>query len=635
VFHSLSRFIIILWTSVIVFNCGSSADSKRPSLIELDATQSPVGLLRAHIVLPATPGPFIIAYPKWIPGEHAPTGPINNIVRMTFKAGGHEIEWRRDDVDMYIFHVNVPEGTDNVDATLEFAWPMSGEGFSAAGSTQEMLTLHWNQVVLYSPSLPNDQNVFVAKLRLPTGWRFASALPVAAQHGSEVDFAPVSLTTLVDSPLLAGGHFVSFPLGGQNPTEMDIASDREEALVISSAQKHEFEQLVAEANILFGGARYQHYNLLLTLSDNIDHYTLEHYESSDNRLPQRGLTDPTVFLTSASLIPHEYVHSWNGKYRPPAGLDISTFQDPIKGNLLWVYEGLTDYISNILTARAGFWTPEQYRQSLALDAAEMAMHTGRTWRPLQDTTIAVQLLYFAPTAWSAERRGDDFYPESGLIWLEADSIIRQKTRGKRSLDDFCRRFFGAENGPAPKPYQFEDVVAAMNQVAEYDWKHFFLNRLNATTPQPPLQGIEDSGWTLVYTEDQPEIIAGLEASHKIDLLWPAWEKYSLAEARFSIGLLLAEDGTVLDSIPGKPAYNSGITPGMQIVSVNGLKFTPGVLHSEIRKTKNRGGLELLVSNGGFRKTCRLDYHDGEKYPSLRRNESKPDLLGDILAARTH
>jgi len=625
--------LLLVSTLFLAFATRVCAQEDQATTLELDATQAPTGVLHSHMIIPATPGKLTLAYPKWIPGEHAPGGPLSQVVRLTFSAGGKTLAWRRDDLDMYEFHVDVPEGVNRVEANLDFACVIGGEGFrSYVCTSQNQLVVNWWEVVLYSPAVPNDQNRVKAKIHLPAGWKYGVSLPVEGeQQGNWVQFKTVSLKTLVDSPLIAGQYCRNIPLGGEHPVQLNVSAETEDGLNLPSDQASHFSRLVAEAEALFGGSRYDHYNLLLSLGDSIDHYTLEHFQSSDNRLPARGLSDSRILLTTASMIPHEYIHSWNGKYRPASGLDIRTYQDPMKGALVWVYEGLTDYLGNILAARSGFWSEDQFRQSLAIDAAQMAYHTGRTWRPLEDTTIGVQMLYESPNAWSSARRNTDFYPEGGLMWLEADTIIREKTNSKKSLDDFCKLFYGAQNGVNPKPYTFDDVISGMNEVMPYDWKTFFRERLDSTNAEPPLGGLERSGWKLVYTEDKPELIGDMEQIHKVDLLWPEWPKWGFRDLRYSIGLLVEDDGTVLDSVPGYSGYVAGITPGMQLLEVNGAKFSLPFLEDAVRHTKGGGGLELVVANGSLQSTHLLNYHGGIKYPHLEQVSSKRDLLKEIVA----
>lgn len=606
----------------------------QPIRIELDATQAPRGLLHSHMTIPATPGVLTLAYPKWIPGEHGPGGPLSQIVKLTFTADGKALTWHRDELDIFVFHVDVPDGVSLIHADLDFACALGQEGFqSDICSSYDQLVVNWWLVVLYPPSLPNDADPFVASIRLPAGWKYNTSLPLARASAPDIlEFGEVPLKTLVDSPLIAAQHLRTFPLGGRSSAVMAISAESAASLEVPGDVVEHFRRMVAETETEFDGPRYKKYNVQISLGDAIDHYTLEHFESSDNRLPSNGLSDSRVLLTTASMIPHEYIHSWNGKYRTPLGLDIRTYQDPMRAGLIWVYEGLTDYISGIIAVRSGFWSEDQLAQSLAIDAAQMTYHTGRTWRSLQDTTIGAQMLLVSPNVWSSARRNTDFYPESGLMWLEADAIIRQASGGAHSLDDFCALFFGSH--ATFSPYQFDDVAAALQQLAPYDWRSFLRSHLDSLSAAPPLGGLKRSGWELVYTEQKSELISDMEQVGKVDLLWPEWQTWRFSDQRYSIGLLIQEDGSVLDSAPGMKGYDAGILPGMRLTAINGATFSLGSLEEAIRGTRTGGKLEFEVANGHASELLRLDYHDGLKYPHLQRRADTPDLLRQIVAPRT-
>jgi predicted metalloprotease with PDZ domain len=432
----------------------------------------------------------------------------------------------------------------------------------------------------------------------------------------------VSLTTLVDSPVIAGSHFKTIKLTESTAPsfQIDMVSDSEAALEMSSEQLAHYRQLVLETNALFGAHHYDHYHFLYTLSDHVAHFGLEHHESSDDRVAERTLLDESLRRASADLLPHEFVHSWNGKYRRPAGLATSDYEQPMKGELLWVYEGLTEYLGSILAARSGLRSPEDQREHLAEIAAYLDRYPGRTWRPLIDTTIAAQLLYNATTAWSSWRRRVDFYDEGELIWLEADTIIRQQTKGARSLDDFCHRFHGPPNSPPMvKPYTFEDVVNTMNEVAPYDWRTFFTVRLNSTDAHAPLGGITNGGWRLTYNDTQSDYQKALEAADKT------------ADFSYSLGFKLDEEGAIADIVPGMPAAEAGIGPGMKVISINGRAYSLERLREALQEGKtSRTPLELTVEDGDFSKPYRIDYHGGERFPHLERDSSRPDLLQQII-----
>ncbi len=596
--------------------------SAAPIRLVVDASEAPRKIFHARLTLPAAAGEMTLVYPKWIPGEHGPTGPVTDMAGLRFIAGGQTLAWRRDDVDMYALHFTVPPGATTVEATLDYLSPTAVEGFSSgASATAKMTVVSWNQMLLYPANTASDAVMFQASLKLPAGWKFGTALPVASQTGDTVEFAPANLTTLVDSPVITGQYYRTFDLSpGQTPShEIDAAADSAAALEMPEALLHNYRQLVAETGALYGSRHYRDYHFLLSLSDYVAHFGLEHHESSDDRVDERTLTDETLRKLAASLLPHEFTHSWNGKYRRPAGLATPNFQEPMKGELLWVYEGLTEYLGDILAARSGLWTPEQYRDNLARVAAYLSQRPGRTWRPLIDTTVTAQLLYGSGGAWASWRRSVDFYDEGELIWLDVDVTIRQQTQNKKSMDDFTRLFHGGPGGaPALKIYTFDDVVAALNQVTPYDWRKFLTDRLNSTAQEAPLGGVIGGGWRLVY-DDQPGDLAQARAT-----------AYKTTDASFSIGLLLRDNGGIGDVILNSPAYKAGIGPGMKVIAVNGRRYSPEVLYDALRAGKNSAApLELLVENGEYFAGYRLDYHDGPRYPHLVREASKPDLLSEI------
>jgi len=452
-------------------------------------------------------------YPKWLPADHSPDGPISNLAGLKFSSQGKELEWQQDDVDMYAFHVDVPAGADSIDVSLDFLLSAPGAtiDFSASGSSK-LLILMWHEVLLYPAGSPAADITFEPTLELPQGWNFNTALPVSRRDGNTVHFAPVPLDLLVDSPVQSGAFTKVIPLTpGEKPShEVDVAADDAWALQIPPELIDKYKKLVAEAGALYQSHHYRDYHFLLTLSDNTIGLGQEHHESSDDRVPERTLVDPNKRLLAAGLFPHEYTHSWNGQFRRPVGLATPDFQQPMKGELLWVYEGLTTYLGTILSARSGLWTPRETQEYLATVASTLDHRAGRSWRSLQNTANAAQILYFAPTEWTSYRRGTDFYAESVLIWLEADAAIRKQTHGRRSLDDFCRAFLGGPNeGPIIKPYAFDDLVSGLTGIAPWDWRTFFRDRLQSVSAQAPLGGITSAGWRLVYS-DQPNVMIAAE-----------------------------------------------------------------------------------------------------------------------------
>ena len=592
--------------------------------ISVDATDAPRKIFHAHLTIPATPGTLTLYYPKWIPGEHGPTGPIQELAGLRFTGNGQILKWRRDLLDGWTFHVEVPQGVSLVDAAVDYMSPTGREGIYTGGqsATDKMTVISWNTLLLYPEGWTSDELSYQATLRLPEGWKFGTPLPIASQSSGEIKFSPASLTALVDSPVIAGEFLRVVPLAENPPQEMDIAADSAAALDAPADVFDRYKSLTDQAFKLFGARHFRDYHFLYSLSDHVAHFGLEHHESNDSRSGERALVDPELRTLAAGLLPHEYVHSWNGKYRRPADLATPDYEKPMQTDLLWVYEGLTSYLGDVLSARSGLRTPEQFRDVVALIAAQLDHIPGRTWRDLQDTADGVAAMQGAPPEWGSWRRDLDYYDEDVLNWLWVDTIIRQQTKGKKSMDDFCHLFHGGQSGPPEvKTYTFDDVGNTLNQVAAYDWRGFWTERLANHGPGAPLGGIEGSGWKLVYDENRSE-------------LYRAQERDGGVNAAYSIGLLLKEDGEIADTIEGMPAAKAGIGPGMKVVAVNGRRFTGEVLRDALKAGKsNSEPLQLLVENTEYYRTYKLDYHGGEKYPHLVRDESKPDMLSDILKPR--
>src|SRR5579871_1770983 len=601
----------------------ASATLAQPIQLTVDATHAPEKILHAQLQIPVTAGEVKLVFPKWIPGEHGPTGPITDLTGVQFFANSQRLNWRRDLDEMYMFHVNVPQGVTTLEARLDLVMPAPPEGFSSgASATTQLAMLSWNQVVLYVPGKHSDDIPIVAKLKLPAGWHFGTALPVNSENNGEINFQQVPLTTLIDSPVLAGAHFRRIALTPEGPIQhyIDEVSDGDAALQMPAETIAAYKRLMAETGALYGARHYREYHFLLTLSDHTAHFGLEHHESSDDRVAERTMIDDDERWLAGSLLSHEMTHSWNGKYRRPKGLATPDYQVPMQGDLLWVYEGLTEYLGNILAPRAGLWTKQQFLDETAEIAAALDHTPGRSWRPLQDTADAAQLLYNAPPEFESWRRSVDYYPEGFLIWLEADTVIRQQTKGQKSMNDFCHIFHGGGNTP-PKviTYTFDDVVKTLNEVMPYDWAKFLRDRLDTYGPGAPLGGITNSGWKLVYDDKPSEFTKAMEQVRKA------------VDARFSIGLSLDDKGGIHDVFADSPAWKAGIAPGTTLVAVNGRKYNPDIFHDAMKEGARTGhDLELLILNGDYYKTFTLDYHDGEKFAHLVRDGSKPDVLSDII-----
>ena len=608
-------------------NARAQTQSERPHspiLLHVDLRDAPRHLLHVHLQIPVTPGHVTLEYPEWIPGDHRPTGPIDNVAGVFIRANNRDMPWRRDNVDMYAIHVNVPGDVSTLDVSFDFlAVPGQTGSDEDQATSANMAVVEWNSVVMYPARIPVAEIPITASLTLPSGWKFGTALTVERQDGADVSFAPGSVGQLVDSPLIAGKYFREIPIAPEVTPKhfLDVAGEAAEDVNLKPEFLSSLSRLVRETGVLYASRHYETYHFLLSLSDQIRSEGLEHHQSSDNGVEEHGFSDPKLAMLNADLLPHEFTHSWNGKYRRPAGLDTPDYATPMRDDLLWVYEGMTEYWGSVLAARSGLLTPEQYRQALALTAAMMDNRTGRIWRNVQDTAIGAQFLRGRTTGWFNWKRGQDYYFEGELIWLDVDTTIRQLTHNKKSLNDFCVKFLAVGGNTPPKvvPYNFDEIVADLNSVVAYDWRGFLTQRLNSHSPHAPLGGIEHGGYRLVYT-DQPTDFeqAALDQRHQVD-------------AFYSAGIQVNNDGTITDVRMFSPAFTAGLGPETKIVAVNGHAFTPGVLKDALRQTKtSTDAIELIVSSNKEFRVVKLDYHAGEKYPRLERVTGTPDLLGNII-----
>ncbi|HUD70873.1 MAG TPA: peptidase M61 [Dongiaceae bacterium] len=602
-------------------------DSSGPIQVHLDAREAARHILHVRETIPVSPGPVTLAYPKWIPGEHGPTGPVIDLVDLKITAGGKAIAWRRDPADMFLYQVDPPAGTTALEVAFDQLTPANKEGFGAAASASAQLAIiAWNQFVLYARGANAADIKLEADISLPEGWKYGTALRVASESGATIRFKPASLITLIDSPILAGAHFRTERLskeGDPRPAYLHVAADSDAALQARPEIYDRYRRLVSEEMALFGARHYDEYHFLLALSEHVAHFGLEHHESSDNRIPERGLIDDDIRPLHADLLAHEMTHSWNAKYRRPKGLVTADYQTPIDSRMLWVYEGLTNYLGVVLAGRSGLYSPEEFRDMLAWMAAEHSIRPGRAWRPLEDTGTEAQLLYEAPKGWESLRRSVDFYEEGTFLWLEVDMLIRQKSGGKKSLDDFCKAFYGPpDSSPKVVPYTDEEVFATLNTVVENDWRGFFRERVVEVRPGTPLGGLEASGWHLGYSETKTPRLKAQEGADEI------------TDARFSIGALIGKDDRVVDVLGDSPAARAGLAPGMRLVAVDGRRFERDILEDAIKGTRaaGHGSLDLLVENADFFRTLAVPYGEGLKYPVLERRTGVADTLSDIIRA---
>ena len=595
-----------------------------PGTIELQVDASDVGqrIQRVRQRIPVQPGPLTLWYPQWIPGNHAPTGPINQIAGLVMRANGQRIAWRRDPVDMYAFHLQVPTGADALDIEFQYLSPTASDQGRVA-MTPNLLSLQWHRVLLY-PRGVDARGVQVApRLTLPAGWQSASALQVATRQGDTLQFAPVPLVTLVDSPLYAGRHFRRIVLDdGPRPVRLNVVADAPEQLQASPAMLAAHKALVTQADRLFGPRPFAHYDFLLALSDDFSGIGLEHMQSSENGHYAEYLAGGAPFKDN-DLLPHEYVHAWNGKSRRPDTLWTPHFNTPMHDDLLWVYEGATQYWAMVLAARSGLWSIEQARAVFAELAAAQRLRRGRTWRPLQDT-VSQGIIDFndAPQAWESWQRGYDFYGAGALLWLDTDTRIRELSGGRRSLDDFARGFFAAgdTDATAVATYGFDAVVAALERVQPGDWGPWLRERLDGDSALD--DGLARGGWSLALDAQSNAAVTDAEgADGMIDL-------------RHSLGLRVADDGELLDVVWDGPAFAAGLARDMTLVAIDGEAFSRTRLERAITRAQRDGrALELLMRQADTYRTHRIDYRDGLRQPRLARIAGTPDRLSAILAPR--
>lgn len=595
--------------------------------LAVDLTDAAKKIFRMQETIPVTSGPLTLYYPKWIPGEHAASGPIEGVAGMVIEADGKQLAWRRDLREMYAIHVDVPQGLTQLDLTFQFV--SSGNAGASVGptvsSTPNLVDIEFNQVAFYPGEHYTRQITIQPSVTLPSGWKFATALQMASRSGNTLQFKPLHFNELVDSPLIAGKYFnrVDLNPGAKVPVYLNMVGNQANDIKLTDKQLAGQRALVQQTNKLFGAHHYAHYDFLLTLSDHTGFFALEHHQSSDDRMAANFFTDESAHTLMAWLMSHEYVHSWNGKFRRPADLWTATFDQPMQTDLLWVYEGLTDYWGGVLTTRSGLWTPAQYRDNMAVIAAAMPYHSGRAWRSLQDTADAAPLNYYGGGDWNNWRRSSyDYYLEGQLLWLDVDTQIRALSGNKHSLDDFAHAFYGMDNGGyVTRTYTFDDVVSTLNQVQKYDWAKFLRDRLDYTGGTLPEHGIENGGWRLVYNDKTNELFEDNEKfNHSVNLT-------------YSLGLTATDSGEIQDVQWSGPASKAGLVPGLTMVAVNGKDYSPDRLKDAVAAAKdNSAPIELLIKNVDVYSTVKVDYHDGLKYPHLVRARGN-DLISDIVTPR--
>jgi len=608
---------------------GASAQ-KTPIQIVADLTDAPRKIYHAEVDLPVTPGPLTLTTPRWIPGNHRPTGPVSDITGVVFTIDGKPIEWRRDDVDMYEFHVTIPKGAATLHAHLDC--------IVTARVTYKMAVLEWEKLLLYPAQIPIRDIAVQPSLKVPEGWGVgtalqpegASAWPVPAA-GSTTKFAVTNVEQLEDSPVITGQYFHEFALAPTiSPKHyIDVVSDEPADSNLRPSTLAEIGNLVREADADYASHHYGVYHFLLTLSDVAGGEGLEHGQSSDNGVGEKGFADDAHQLAEADLLSHEFTHSWNGKYRRPVGLYQPDFATPQQGALLWVYEGMTQYLGNVLAARSGLKSQAQYRDLLALSAANLDTKPGREWRSTEDTAIAASVLRGGNPAWSNWRRGQDYYQEGELVWLDADTMIRKLTDNKKSLDHFEKIFLGkgGNTGPLIVTYTFDELVDDLNQVVKYDWATFLHDRVDKVNPRADLDGIERGGYKLVY-KDKPS------ASEKT-LTSIGGRRGGGVDCWYSLGMRVSGEGIISDLRWNGPADKAHLAPGQKIIAINGQVFSPELVHEAIKAAKgSTEPIKLILQSDTYISNAEIDYHDGERFPVLERVEGAPAYLDDITKPLT-
>ena len=606
----------------------SFAQKSAPIQIVADLSDAPRKLYHAEVDLPVKPGPLTLTTPKWIPGNHRPTGPVDDITGVVFTVDGKPIPWRRDDVDLYQFHLTIPKGVTTLHAHLDC--------IVTARVSAKMAVLEWEKLLLYPANTPVKDIAVQPSVTVPKSWGIGTALTPTdsydPQHptGGTTHFAATTVEQLEDSPIITGEYFHEFPLAPEiKPAHfIDVVSDAPTDSKLRPALLAEIANLVREADALYASHHYNQYHFLLTLSDVAGGEGLEHGQSSDNGIGEKGFSDAKHQLAESDLLSHEFTHSWNGKYRRPFNLYQTDFEKAQQGSLLWVYEGMTEYLGNVLAARSGLKTQAEYRDVLALDAADMDLTRGREWRPTEDTAIAASILRDGSPAWSNWKRGQDYYFEGQLFWLDADTLIRQKTNNAKSLNDFEKIFLGkgGNTGPLIVPYTREELIADLNQVLPYDWAAFMHQRIDQINPRADLAGIEQGGYKLVYTEKLSAAEKTITENSRRPERLNVW---------YSLGLRLSPEGVIADVLWNSPAYKAKLAPGMKLVGINGSVYSNDTLKQAVTQAKGASEpIHLIVQSDTFLSTADLDYHDGMRYPRLQRVDGTPALLDDITKPLT-
>ena len=591
--------------------------------IEVDATNLSQRIFRIKETIPVQAGPLTLLFPRWVPGGHSPRNGLDDIAGLRFTANGRKLEWKRDTVEVGAFHLEVPAGVTEIVAEFD-SLTATGQGQGRVVMTPNMLNLQFISTSLYPAGHYMHQIMVDPRVTYPAGWTAFTALHEDGRSGDTVDYETVPYDIFVDSPVYAGRYAKNIdltPAGSKVPVKLGVVADAAKYLETKPEQVAIHKKLVEQALKLFGAQHYDHYQFLFSLSEQMGGNGLEHQRSSENGVGTDYFTGWKEKQGFTDLLAHEYTHSWNGKYRRGADLWVPTLNMPMQDSLLWVYEGQTQYWGNVLAGRSGMRPMAASIDALALVAATYADNRpGLTWRGIQDTTNDPIVVGRAPRAYGNYQMSEDYYRGGQMIWLEADALIRAGTKGRKSLDDFAKAFFGVNDGEwkVQNTYTFEDVVATLNGVHPHDWTKFLRDRLDGKVGLTG--GIEASGWKLVY-KDEPNAYAKSASSGGGDFT-------------YSLGLSVGKDGAIGDVRWDGPAFNAGLGSGTTIVAVDGQAYSSEVLADAIKAAKDgKAPIELMLKEFDRYRTVKIDYHGGLRYPHLERIPGKPDYLTPILTAR--
>ncbi|GAO39834.1 peptidase M61 family protein [Sphingomonas changbaiensis NBRC 104936] len=592
--------------------------------LQVDLRDVKQGIFRIHQTIPVSgPGPMVLLYPKWKPGNHSPSGQIENLAGLKLSAGGKPVTWRRDPIDMFAFHVDVPAGATEIEAEFQYLSPQKGGAGGRRVFGPSMANLQWESVSLY-PAGYYVHNVPVrASATYPAGWTGFTALR-GQQRGTTVTYDQVPYDILVDSPVYAGAYTKQVQLDPQ--VTFDIVADSPWQTAITPEQVALHKTLVQQADKLFGTRHYDHYDFLVALSDYQSGDGLEHHRSSENTLDADLLTDWDANLYDHYVVAHEYTHSWNGKFRRPADLWTPDYNQPMRDSLLWVYEGQTQFWGDVLSARSGLWSKQAYLDFLANVVARYSEGMpGVTWRPVQDTTSQPIITDHGPGgAWPSWFRSADYYRNGELFWIEADATIRKLTNGKKSMDDFAKLFFGVEPGQWDHEltYRFDDVAAALNQIAPYDWAGFLRSRLDSTDPAINRRTVEAAGYRLVFGDKPTDSSKKQLAKAKVDDFY------------YSVGLNLSKQGEIKDVLWDGPAFRAGIRPTETVLAVNDAAYDADAMARAITDAKRGAGpIRLVVKSDDRYRDVTIDYRGGLRYPRLEKIGTGEGALDRLLAPR--